>query len=343
VRPAAGDRLSIERFLDQAAQAQAMADEVRRGLTDDPKHLPSKYFYDERGSQLFEQITELPEYYPTRTELRILQRIADPLVAGRGYRELVEIGSGAATKTRILLDAMEKRGTLARYVPLDVSEEMLRQSSLGLLERYRQLRIHGVVGDFQRDLASIPPSIGPRLVIFLGSTIGNLEDAERVSLLRGARGLLGPGDAFLLGIDLVKDIAVIERAYNDAAGVTAAFNRNILNVINGQFDADFRPERYAHRAFYNRGEDRIEMHLVPDRPQHVTVRRLNLAVDIAAGESIRTEISCKFTRERVVEMLTAAGMHMAEWYSDPDNLFGLALATLWRNADSPFPRGQGAP
>jgi L-histidine N-alpha-methyltransferase len=327
VRSGAGVRLTVEHFLDRATLAQDMADEVRRGLTDSPKHLPSKYFYDERGSQLFEQITELPEYYPTRTELGILQRIADPLIRGGGYQELVEIGSGSATKTRILLDAMERRGTLTRYVPLDVSEEMLRLSSLELLERYLQLRIHGVVADFQRDLARIPAAVGPRLVIFLGSTIGNLENDERVSLLAASRGLLGTGDAFLLGVDLVKDVGVIEAAYNDAAGVTAEFNRNILNVINRQFEADFQVERYAHRAFYNRDEDRIEMHLVPDQAQQVTVRRLDLSAAIAAGESIRTEISCKFTRERVAEMLAAAGLRLAEWYSDEGNLFGLALAT----------------
>jgi L-histidine N-alpha-methyltransferase len=327
VRPAADDRLAIESFIDRAAQAQDMADEVRRGLTDAPKHLPSKYFYDEHGSQLFERITELPEYYPTRTELGILRSMADSLVAEGGYEELVEIGSGSATKTRILLDAMERHGTLERYVPLDVSEEMLRQSSLDLLERYAELRIHGVVGDFQRDLTRIPPSVGPRLVIFLGSTIGNLDHQERVSLLAATRKLLGPEDAFLLGIDLVKDVGVIERAYNDAAGVTAEFNRNILNAINRQFDADFRPERFAHRAFYNQREDRIEMHLLPDQPQNVTVRRLDLAVTVAGGESIRTEISCKFTRERVAEMLDAAALRLAEWYSDAENLFGLALAT----------------
>jgi len=304
-----------------------MLAEVRRGLTSTPKTLPPKYFYDEYGSQLFEQITELPEYYPTRTELSILQTIATPLVRERGFQELVEVGSGAAVKTRTLLDAMSHAGTLVRYVPFDVSDEMLRQSSLELLDRYPDLEIRGVVGDFQRDLDKIPAAAGRRLVIFLGSTIGNLEGDERLALLTATRKLLQPGDAFLLGVDLVKEIPVIEAAYNDAAGVTAEFNRNMLAVINRLFDGDFDVNAFAHRAFYNREQERIEMHLVPGTPQTATLRRIELQVDLAAGESIRTEISCKFTRGRVTSMLQAAGMRLANWYSDPKQLFGLVLAT----------------
>ncbi len=322
------DRLSIASYFDSAAQAEAMIEEVRRCLTGQPKSLPSKYFYDEHGSRLFEQITELPEYYPTRTELSILRSIADPLIAQGGYQELVEIGSGAAMKTRLLLDAMERQGTLMRYVPLDVSEEMLRQSSLDLLARYPTLRIAGVVGDFQRDLDKVPPAAGRRLVIFLGSTIGNLEVDERLALLRATRGLLQSGDAFLLGVDLVKEVSVIEAAYNDAAGVTAEFNRNILTVINRQFDGDFQPAAFEHRAFYNREQERIEMHLVPDQRQVATLRRLDLSVEVAPGETIRTEISCKFTRGRVTTMLEAAGLRLASWYSDPKQLFGLVLANV---------------
>ncbi len=325
----AGDeRLTIASYLDPATQDQSMRDEVKRSLTAEPKTLPAKYFYDEHGSRLFEQITELPEYYPTRTELGILRTIADPLISQGGYRELVEIGSGAAVKTRTLLDAMQASGTLERYVPLDVSEEMLRQSSYDLLARYPGMCIHGVVGDFQRDLDKVPAAVGRRLVIFLGSTIGNLEADERLALLRATRGLLHPGDAFLLGIDLVKDIPVIEAAYNDSAGVTAAFNRNILAVINRQFDVDFQPAAFAHRAFYNRDQERIEMHLVPDERQVATLRRIDLTVEVAAGESIRTEISCKFTRDRATAMLEAAGLRLASWYSDPKELFGLVLATV---------------
>jgi L-histidine N-alpha-methyltransferase len=190
------------------------------------------------------------------------------------------------------------------------------------------MRIHGVVGDFQRDLDKVPPAMGRRLVIFLGSTIGNLEADERLALLRATRGLLQPGDAFLLGIDLVKDIPVIEAAYNDRAGVTEEFNRNVLAVINREFDADFRPAAFAHRAFYNREQERIEMHLVPDERQVATLRRISLTVEVPVGESIRTEISCKFTRGRVSTMLQAAGLRLANWYSDPKQLFGLVLATV---------------
>jgi L-histidine N-alpha-methyltransferase len=327
MRPSAADRLTIESYLDTKTQAQQMDAEVRRGLTSDPKVLPSKYFYDERGSILFEQITELPEYYPTRTELGILREITPQLIADGGYRELVEIGSGAAVKTRTILDGMEQQGVLERYIPLDVSVEMLRQSSIALLDRYQGLRVHGVVGDFQRDLDKVPAGDGRRLVIFLGSTIGNLEADERGTLLEAVRRLLRVGDAFLLGVDLVKDVAVIEAAYNDAAGVTAEFNRNMLNVINQQFDADFRAEAFEHRAFYNRSENRIEMHLMPVERQTAVVRALGLSVEVEAGESIRTEISCKFTQQRVAEMLAAAGLQLAHWFSDAKGYFGLALAT----------------
>jgi L-histidine Nalpha-methyltransferase len=320
-------RFTVESHLDRVSLAEEAADEVRAGLTSEQKRLPAKYFYDEHGSLLFEQITGLPEYYPTRTELSILRANADPLIVDGRYEELVEIGSGAATKTRTLLDAMERAGTLRRYVPFDVSEEMLRTSSHELLARYPRLSVHGVVGDFQRHLSRIPQAAGRRLVIFLGSTIGNLEVEERLGLLGATQGLLQPGDAFLLGIDLVKDIGVIEAAYNDAAGVTAEFNRNMLRVINTQFDGDFDPDAFRHHAFYNRDEDRIEMHLIPDEEQGVTLRALNLDLRVRAGESIRTEISCKFTREGVAAMLEAAGLRLASWLTDADALFGLALAT----------------
>lgn len=321
-----GERLTIDNGIDLAARRQDLEDELRRELAARPRRIPSKYFYDDRGSWLFEKITELPEYYPTRTELSILQQIADTLVRKGGYQELVELGSGSATKTRTLLDAMERSRLLARYIPVDVSEGMLRESTRDLLERYPLLEIHAVVGDFQRDLSRVPRPRGRRLVIFLGSTIGNLEEVERAELLVSIRALLEDGDAFLLGVDLVKDVDVIERAYNDSAGVTAEFNRNILNAINQQFDADFQPEAFAHRAFYNPHEDRIEMHLVASAPQRVSVRRLGLVVEIVSGENIRTEISCKFTQDRVAMMLEATGFRLADWYTDPAQLFGLALA-----------------
>ncbi|MBM2812105.1 MAG: L-histidine N(alpha)-methyltransferase [Chloroflexi bacterium] len=304
-----------------------MADEVRRGLTARQKTLPPKYFYDARGSELFEQITKLPEYYQTRTELSILRTIADPLVDTSAFTELVEIGSGSATKTRALLDAMERSGRLGRYVPIDVSETALRDSSAALLERYTGLSIHGVVGDFLLHLSKAPTAIGPRLVIFLGSTIGNLHVDERLVFLRDVRALLGTGDAFLLGVDLVKDVAVIEAAYNDSQGVTAEFNRNILRVLNAALHADFAADVYQHRAFYNAEDQRIEMHPVPETRQQVLVADLDLVLSVEPTETIWTEISCKFTHESAAEMLSAAGLNLTEWHTDPENLFGLALAS----------------
>jgi L-histidine N-alpha-methyltransferase len=320
------DRLTLDVYLNGAGTLSTMADEVRRGLTATPKTLPSKYFYDARGSELFELITELPEYYQTRTELGILQSIADRIVDEFGFGSLLELGSGSATKTRTLLDAMERQGLLQEFVPFDVSETILRESSAQLLERYPKLRVHGVVGDFGAHLTKIPPSEARRLTIFLGGTIGNLDAAERLAFLRVVRGLLAEGDAFLLGMDLVKDPSVIEAAYNDSAGVTAEFNRNILRAVNNALGGDFNPEAFQHCAFYNAVEARIEMHLIPDERQRVTLTAANLTVEIAPPEDIRTEISCKFTHESARAMLEAAGFGLHGWYTDPANKFALALA-----------------
>lgn len=325
--PAFIDRLVVDVHLNGAGQLATMAEDVRRGLTANPKFLPSKYFYDERGSELFERITELPEYYQTRTELEILRSMADSLVAEFPFNELVEIGSGSATKTRMLLDAMEEQAGLRRYIPVDVSEQFLRRSAVALLSRYPALRVHGVVGDFQSHLGQVPAADGRRLVIFLGSTVGNLDVDERKAFLPEVGRLLGEGDAFLLGVDLVKDVGVLEAAYNDRAGVTAEFNRNILRVVNRDLSADFDPEAFRHWAFYSTHHDRIEMHLTPDRPQAVRVTDLDLTVAIRPEETIRTEISCKFTLETVSAMLDAGGLKLVRWYTDPANRFGLALAS----------------
>jgi L-histidine N-alpha-methyltransferase len=239
----------------------------------------------------------------------------------------VELGSGSSTKTRVLLDAMERRGSLRRYLPFDVSAEMLRDSSLDLLERYPALHAHGIVGDFQRHLNSVPPSRGRRLVIFLGSTIGNLEVEERREFLVAVRGLLGSDDAFLLGVDLVKDPAVLEAAYNDSAGVTAEFNRNILRAVNRGLDGNFQPERFRHVAFYDVPKARIEMHLAPENDQHVRVGKLDLEIDVRTDETIWTEISCKFTRETASGMLAGAGLTLTHWFTDHDDRFALALST----------------
>jgi L-histidine N-alpha-methyltransferase len=320
------ERLTVARYVDGRGQLTTLADDVRRGLTASPKYLHPKYFYDTRGSELFEQITELPEYYQTRTELGILRAIAAPLVAEGDYREIAELGSGSSSKTRTLLDAMEARGTLERYIPVDVSETMLRESAGALLERYPVLRVDAVVGDFQHHLAEVPTAQGRRLVLFLGSTIGNLDSGERSALLQGVRGLLTAEDRFLLGVDLVKDVAVLEAAYNDAAGVTAAFNRNILRVVNLALDGDFAPAAFRHYAPYNAAAARIEMHLMADTPQTAFLRALDLKVEMAAGESIWTESSYKFTQESAAAMLAAADLRLEQWYTDPGRRFGLALA-----------------
>lgn len=319
-------RLTVEQCRGTESESDVMAREVRQGLRAEPKWLPCKYFYDERGADLFEQITQLPEYYQTRTELEILQSIADRVIGEFRFEELIEIGSGSSTKTQTLLDAMARLGCLVRYVPLDISEAMLRECSLALLTRYPTLHVHALAGDFLQHLGQVPPAAGRRLVIFLGSTIGNLDVDERTPFLQNVRSLLREEDAFLLGLDLVKDVQRLEDAYNDRAGVTAEFNRNILRAINRGLGANFDVEAYRHYAFYNQEEARIEMHLVPDAPQTVFLARIALTIDIEKGETIRSEISCKFTRESAREMLASAGFRLDGWYTDPGDLFGLALA-----------------
>ena len=304
-----------------------LAEDVRKGLTKTPKELPPKYFYDARGAELFEQICDLPEYYLTRTEGVLLEQIADELVESCRPTTLVEFGSGSARKTRILLGAMARRGLMNLYVPIDVNEDFLRQAARALCEDYPGLRVHGVVGDFERPVEIIPDG-GPRLVAFLGSTIGNFTPDEAIEFLRNVAPLLGPEDRFLLGTDLVKDIAVVERAYNDAAGVTAAFNRNILAVVNRHLGADFDPERFEHLAFYNRDASRIEMHLVAREAHRVCIEGIDLTVTLARGESIRTEISCKYTRPMVESMLAAGGLRLLRWDMDRDKLFGLSLSRV---------------
>lgn len=326
MEPSPDSRLSIEVCWKPGEEIARMADEVRLGLTAQPKWLPSKYFYDARGSELFDEITRLPEYYPTRTEDRILRPLGNTLIEELAIQELVEIGSGLSTKTLMLLDAMERLGSLGRYVPIDISRQTLEESARSLLQRYPNLLVHGIVGDFSEHLDRVPPRIGRRLVIFLGSTIGNLDERERLHFLQTVRKLLVPGDHFLVGLDLVKDIAQLEAAYNDKAGVTAEFNKNVLRVINRGLEADFDVDAFQHRAFYNVSQARIEMHLAPTREQAVSLRRVPLVAQISTSETIRTEISCKFTRETVAAMLEGAGLRLERWYTDPESLFGLALA-----------------
>jgi len=303
---------------------RTLADDVLDGLTAPFKELPPRHLYDARGSRLFAEICELPEYYPTRTERAILVARAAELAERTGAAELVELGAGYATKTRILLDALAAAGTLRRYVPFDVSEEPIRQAGDEIAAAYG-IAVDGVVGDFERDLELLGDPEAPRLLAILGGTIGNLPPGSRRHFLRRLATLLDDEGRLLIGVDLLKDPAVIERAYNDAAGVTSAFNRNVLTVINRELDADFPVEEYEHVAFLDREREWIDIRLRAPRDHVVTVGALDLRVPFAAGEDLRTEISCKFTPERLRADLAAAGLVLEDLLTDPERLFGLAL------------------
>jgi L-histidine N-alpha-methyltransferase len=305
--------------------AEALRADALAGLTATPKELPPRWFYDERGSELFDRITRLPEYYPTRTERAILTARAGEIAAAAGADVLVELGSGTSEKTRLLLTAMREAGTLRRFVPFDVDPSVLRLAGDALAEEYPGLEVDGVVGDFTRHLGELPTD-GRRLVAFLGSTIGNLAPAERAAILADLAATLRPGDSFLLGTDLVKDENRLVRAYDDAAGVTAEFNRNVLLVLNRELKADFDPEAFAHVARWDAEHEWIEMRLRSVRDQQVNVAALDLGVPFAAGEEMRTEISAKFRREGVERELAAAGLAMTRWWTDPAGDFGLSLA-----------------
>jgi L-histidine N-alpha-methyltransferase len=322
--------LRIDVHLAPDSGERQLAYDVLDGLTKPLKELAPKHFYDSRGSALFERICELPEYYPTRCELSILREQAGSIVAAAGAPgELVELGSGATTKARLLLDAMSDAGNVAlRYVPFDVSERMIHEAAGELAERYPGLAVHGVVGDFERHLDRIPPAADdvPRVVALLGGTIGNFPPGSRRRFLASIAKLLRPGDHLLLGTDLVKDPGVIEAAYDDAAGVTAEFNRNLLHVINRELDADFDPSRFEHVAFFNREQEWIEMRLRALEACSVRVEALELDVSFHAGEELRTEISAKFTRERLEADYAAAGLELAHWATDAEGHFAVTLA-----------------
>jgi L-histidine Nalpha-methyltransferase len=320
------DEIWIESWLSEAEE-RTLANDVLDGLTRPFKELPPKHFYDARGSELFERICELPEYYPTRTEKQILQRYARDIVEATGAGELVELGSGSAEKARVLLDAMAAAGTLQRYIPLDVSESVVREAAEQLVGDYAGFQIHGVIGDFQRHLERVPAPDGtPRIVALLGGTIGNFPPGTRRGLLRQIGALLGPRDRLLLGTDLVKDPDVIEAAYDDRQGVTAEFNRNVLHVINRELGADFMPDAFDHVAFFDRRHEWVEMRLRARRPCSVLIGELGLRVEFAAGEELRTEISAKFTRSRLEADYRAAGLALDRWYTDEQQLFALSLA-----------------
>jgi len=315
-------RIDVHRRL---TAEDGLARDVRLGLAAAPKALPPKYFYDDYGSRLFDAICDLPEYYLTRTEQSLLERVADDVIATAQPAELVEFGSGASRKTRLLLDAVQRAGRRLRYLPFDVSEGMLRHAAYSLLREYDALHVHAVVGDYECDLDRLPRG-AHRLVLFLGSTIGNFTPAATASFLTGLRRQLTPGEHFLLGVDLVKPVEVLEAAYNDSAGVTAEFNRNVLRVINRALGADFVPERFQHVAFFDPQRAQIEMHLRAAAAHTVQVRALGMQIPFRAGETIHTEISRKFTRAQVTTMLRDASFELVRWYAAPNDYFGLALA-----------------
>ena len=321
----ASPSITIDSHLSGDALA-SLPDDVRAGLGSGPPYtLAPKYFYDERGSDLFDRITELPEYYPTRAERAILNRHAPALVAHTRARELVELGSGSASKTRALLYAMAGAGALDRYVPVDVSRIPVERCAEELTELYPGLEVHGLIGDFERDLVHLPDG-DRRLIAFLGGTIGNFEPAARAHFLTTLRSLMGPTDWLVVGTDLVKDPHVLTRAYDDSAGVTAAFNLNVLHVLNRELDGDFDVDAWEHVARWNADESWIEMRLRALRGQRVERPGAELSLSFAAGDEIRTEISAKFTHERIERELSAAGLALVELFTDPDGLFGLSLA-----------------
>jgi L-histidine N-alpha-methyltransferase len=326
VTPLSETGIQVDSWLSEHDE-RSLANDVLDGLTKPFKELAPKHFYDARGSELFDRICRLPEYYPTRTEIAILRERADEIVDATAAGELVELGAGASDKARVLLDAMQDAGTLRRYIPLDVSQTVVEDAARSLVEDYPGLAVHGVVGDFERHLDHVPGADGvPRLVALLGGTIGNFPPGTRRRVLGKMAALMGPSDSLLLGTDLIKDTHLIEAAYNDSAGVTAEFNRNLLHVVNRELDADFAPENFEHVAFFDRRHEWVEMRLRAKRPCSVLVGDLDLRVEFAAGEELRTEISAKFTRERVRADLEAAGLELDRWFTDGDELFGISLA-----------------
>ena len=317
--------MKIDVYLGPDDLARALETDVRAGLTAHPKALPPKWFYDERGSRLFDEITRLPEYYPTRTERAILVEHASDVVARTKADTLVELGSGTSEKTRLLLDALSDAGTLERFVPFDVSEPTLRAAAASITDEYAGIEVHAVVGDFEHHLDRIPRD-GRRVVAFLGSTIGNLAPEPRSTFLAGIARGLEPGDAFLLGTDLVKDTARLVAAYDDDAGVTAEFNRNVLRVVNRELAADFAVDAFEHVVLWDSENEWIEMRLRAQGAQRASLGHLDLEVDFADGEEMRTEISAKFRRGGVERELAAVGLELADWWTDAAGDFAVSLS-----------------
>jgi len=318
--------IAIDVHLDADAAA-TMARDVRAGLCAYPKELAPKYFYDERGSQLFEQITELPEYYPTRAEREILShRSAEILTSAGAPATLVELGSGSAAKTRHLLDAMRDAGSLETYVPVDISEEITHQTASLLVDEYPGLAVRGLVCDFEQHLERVPDEGGARMIAFLGGTIGNLYPRQRHAFLERIAALLSPGDHLLLGTDLIKERERLEAAYDDAAGVTAEFNKNVLAVLNRELGADFDLDAFEHVARYDAEAERMDIRLRSLVDQDVCLDGLDLEISFTAGEEMRTEISTKFTRERLESVYQSADMELRGWFTDAAGDYALSLA-----------------
>jgi len=326
VETATEPRIRIDRLLDDGDRRAALHDATFWSLREQPKELPAVWLYDHRGSLLFEQITRLPEYYLTGCERGILVAHAAELAARTQARTLIELGAGTSEKTRILLDALEAAGTLERFVPLDVSEEVLRESAHAVAERYASAGVHAIVGDFERHLGGLPEG-EQRLIAFLGSTIGNLFPKRRARLLAAIASALTPGDAFLLGIDLVKDPGRIEAAYNDTQGVTETFVRNGLVAVNRELRGDFDQERLAFQARWDAEHEWMDIGFRARSQHTVTLDELEVVVELAAGERLRFEVSAKFRRERLERELTEAGMQLDAWWPDADREFALLLAS----------------
>ncbi|WP_107659282.1 L-histidine N(alpha)-methyltransferase [Nocardia suismassiliense] len=316
---------TLEIHLSDDDLTSALRADARLGLTADPKWLPPKWFYDARGSELFEQITELPEYYPTRTERALLERVVGEIARVAQAEVLVELGAGSAAKTRLLLSALTAEGPLKTYVPQDVSATALRAAADEIAGEFPGLAVHGVVSDFTDTLHNLPGG-GRRMIAFLGGTIGNLVPAERAEFLASIYEVLEPGEQLLLGAGLVIDPAVLVPAYDDAAGVTAEFNRNVLHVLNSRLDADFAPDKFEHVALWDAANEWIEMRLAATEEMTVTVRELDLTVRFARGEQLRTEISAKFRLDGLAAELSTAGFSTEQVWTDPDNRFALVLA-----------------
>ena len=317
--------LSLCNHLAADSAYQALRRDVLDGLAASPKSLPPKWFYDSVGSDLFDQITRLPEYYPTRAEAEILRARSAEIASVSGADTLVELGSGTSEKTRTLLQALDDGGTLRRFVPFDVDASMLSAAATAIQREYPDIEIAAVCGDFEEHLSEIPDG-GRRLFVFLGSTIGNLTADPRAEFLAALAAVMRPGDCLLLGTDLVKDTDRLVAAYDDAAGVTAQFNRNVLAVINRELDADFDVDAYRHVARWNADDERMEMWLRAESAQRVRIAALDLTVEFAAGEEILTEVSCKFRADAVADELARAGLRSTRWWTDNAGDFGLSLA-----------------